>query len=33
MIDGTHLAAFYTGIIIGMIAGTIYGWMIRDERK
>jgi hypothetical protein len=33
MIDGTHLAALYIGIIIGMIAGVIYGWMIGDERK
>jgi ABC-type dipeptide/oligopeptide/nickel transport system permease subunit len=33
MINGTHLAALYIGIIIGMIAGVIYGWMIRDERK
>lgn len=33
MIDGTHLAVFFIGIIIGMIAGVIYGWMIRDERK
>lgn len=32
MIDGTHLAAFYIGIIIGMIAGAIYGWMMRDEK-
>lgn len=33
MINGTHLAAFFIGIIIGMIAGAIYGWMIRDEQK
>jgi ABC-type dipeptide/oligopeptide/nickel transport system permease subunit len=33
MIDGTHLAALYIGIIIGMIAGAIYGWLIRDEQR
>lgn len=33
MINGTHLTAFYIGIIIGMIVGAIYGWMIRDEQK
>jgi hypothetical protein len=33
MIDGTHLTAFYIGIIIGMIAGAIYGWLIRDEQR
>lgn len=30
--NGTHLAVFFIGIIIGMIAGAIYGWMIRDEK-
>jgi gas vesicle protein len=30
--DGIHLAALYIGVIIGIIAGAIYGWMIRDEK-
>lgn len=33
MINGTHLAAFFIGIIIGVIVGAVYGWMIRDEQK
>ena len=33
MINGTHLAALFIGVIIGMVVGAIYGWMIKDEQK
>ena len=33
MSDGTHLAALYIGVIIGMIVGAICGWMMRDEQR
>lgn len=31
--DGRHLLITIAALVIGMIAGAIYGWMIRDEQK
>jgi gas vesicle protein len=31
--DGTHLAALYIGMIIGMIVGAAYGWMIAERMR
>ena len=31
--DGRHLIINFAALVIGMIVGAIYGWMIRDEQK
>lgn len=31
--DGRHLIITYTALVIGLIVGAIYGWMIRDEQE
>jgi hypothetical protein len=31
MINVTHLLALFLGLIIGMIAGSIYGWLAKGE--
>lgn len=30
--DGRHLIITFAALVIGMIAGAIYGWMMRDEK-
>jgi ABC-type xylose transport system permease subunit len=31
--DGRHLIIAIVALVIGLIAGAIYGWMIRNEQK
>ena len=31
--DGRHLIITFAALVIGLIVGAIYGWMIRDEQK